>query len=70
MQSELLAEALHEAAIQCEFPLDAEDFGDLVWWGFTSPNTGGIRTYDTFTRVITLDGDLAMHYLDLIEEGE
>jgi hypothetical protein len=70
LRREELAEALHEAALQCEFPLDAESFGDLVWWGFTSLETGGLRSYNAVTRVLTLDGDLAQHYIDLMEEGE
>jgi hypothetical protein len=68
-KAEELAEALHEAAEQCDFPLFG-DHRDLVWWAFTNcSNYGGIRTYNTRTCVITLDGDLAQHYMDVIEDG-
>ena len=67
-----LAEALHEAAEQCNFPLDAEMFGVLVWWSYIRDNTDGPTETELryTTGVNAIDAHLAQHYMDLMEEGE
>ena len=61
-----IAEALHEAAVQCDFPVAARaDFRDRVWWVHAAG-----RGNNSTTRIYEQDAHLAQHYIDLMEEGE